>query len=131
MFIDGRIWKDLQTQTKLVVDDLVPETRYIFYIRIVDDFGTPSDYASVGVATPADQAKIAYHVNNHQEGILTKDGFEITDKRRNVLLAEMIFDTGKLSQARVWYNDNGVIKKVKKIYFNNGNDIKVNINYGG
>ena len=43
----------------------------------------------------------------------------------------MISDTGKLSQARVWYNDNGVIKKVKKIYFNNGSDIKVNINYGG
>lgn len=128
---DGRIWKDLQTQTKLVVNELVPETRYTFYIRIVDDFGTPSDYANVGFVTPADQAKIAYHVKNQQEGILTKDGFEITDKKRNVLLAEMISDTGKLSQARVWYNDNGVIRKVKKIYFNNGNDIKVNINYGG
>lgn len=128
---DGRIWKDLQTQTKLVVNDLVPETRYTFYIRIVDDFGTTSDFANVGFVTPADQAKIAYHVNNRQEGILTKDGFEITDKKGNVLLAEMISDTGKLSQAKVWYNDNGVIKKVKKIYFNNGKDIKVNINYGG
>lgn len=128
---DGRIWKDLQTQTKLVVDDLVPETRYTFYIRIVDDFGTPSDYASVGFVTPADQAKIAYHVIDYQEAILTKDGFEITDKKGNILLAEKISDTGKLSQAKVWYNDNGVIKKVKKIYFNNGNDIKVNINYGG
>lgn len=128
---DGRIWKDLQTQTKLVVDDLVPETIYTFYIRIVDDFGTPSDYANVEFVTPADQAKIAYHVIDYQEGILTKDGFEITDKKGNVLLAEMISDTGKLSQAKVWYNDNGVIKKVKKIYFNNGNDIKVNINYGG
>lgn len=128
---DGRIWKDLQTQTKLVVNDVVPETRYTFYIRIVDDFGTASDYANVGFVTPADQAKIAYHVNSHQEAILTKDGFEITDKKGNVLLAEMISDTGKLSQVRVWYNDNGVIKKVKKIYFNNGNDIKVNINYGG
>lgn len=128
---NGRIWKDLQTQTKLVVDDLVPETTYTFYIRIVDDFGTPSDYANVGFVTPADQAKIAYHANNHQEGILTKNGFEITDKKGNVLLAEIISDTGKLSQAKVWYNDNGVIKKVKKIYFNNGNDIKVNINYGG
>lgn len=128
---DGRIWKDLQAQTKLVVDDLVPETRYTFYIRIVDDFGTPSDYANVEFVTPADQAKIAYHVIDYQEAILTKDGFEITDKKGNVLLAEMISDTGKLSQAKVWYNDNGVIKKVKKIYFNNGNDIKVNINYGG
>lgn len=128
---DGKIWKDLQTQTKLVVDDLVPETRYIFYIRIVDDFGTPSDYANVEFVTPADQAKIAYHVIDYQEGILTKDGFEITGKNGNVLLAEMISDTGKLSQAKVWYNDNGVIKKVKKIYFNNGNDIKANINYGG
>lgn len=128
---DGRIWKDLQAQTKLIVDDLVPETIYTFYIRIVDDFGTPSDYANVVFTTPADQAKIAYHIVDYQEGILTKDGFEITDKKGNVLLAEMISDTGKLSQARVWYNDNGVIKKVKKIYFNNGNDIKVNINYGG
>lgn len=128
---DGRIWKHLQTQTKLVVDDLAPETRYTFYIRIVDDFGTKSDYANVGFVTPADQAKIAYHVIDYQEGILTKDGFEITDKKGNFLLAEMISDTGKLSQARVWYNDNGVIKKVKKIYFNNGSDIKVNINYGG
>lgn len=128
---DGRIWKNLQTQTKLVVDDLVPETTYTFYIRIVDDFGTPSDYANVGFVTPADQAKIAYHVIDYQEGILTKDGFEITDKKGNVILAKMISDTGKLSQAKVWYNDNGVIKKVKKIYFNNGNDIKVNINYGG
>lgn len=128
---DGRIWKDLQTQTKLVVDDLVPETIYTFYIRIVDDFGTPSDYANVGFVTPADQAKIAYHIIDYQEAILTKDGFEMTDKKGNVLLAEMISDTGKLSQAKVWYNDNGVIKKVKKIYFNNGNDIKVNINYGG
>ena len=128
---DGRIWKDLKAQTKLVVDDLVPETRYTFYIRIVDDFGTPSDYANVEFVTPADQAKIAYHIVDYQEGILNKDGFEITDKKGNVLLAEMISDTGKLSQAKVWYNDNGVIKKVKKIYFNNGNDIKVNINYGG
>lgn len=128
---DGRIWNDLQTQTKLVVDDLVPETRYTFYIRIVDDYGTHSDYANVEFVTPADQAKIAYHVIDYQEGILTKDGFEITDKKGNVLLAEMISDTGKLSQAKVWYNDKGVIKKVKKIYFNNGNDIKVNINYGG
>lgn len=128
---DGRIWKNLQTQTKLVVDDLVPETTYTFYIRIVDDFGTPSDYASVGFVTPADQAKIAYHIVDYQEAILTKDGFEVTDKKGNVLLSEMISDTGKLSQAKVWYNDNGVMKKVKKIYFNNGNDIKVNINYGG
>ena len=128
---DGRIWKDLQTQTKLVVDDLSPETIYTFYIRIVDDFGTHSDYANVEFVTPADQAKIAYHIVDYQEGILTKDGFEITDKKGNVLLAEMISDTGKLSQAKVWYNDNGVIKKVKKIYFNNGNDIKANINYGG
>lgn len=128
---DGRIWKNLQTQTKLVVDDLVPETTYTFYIRIVDDFGTPSDYANVEFVTPADQAKIAYHIVDYQEAILTKDGFEITDKKGNVLLAEMISDTGKLSRAKVWYNDNGVIKKVKNIYFNNGNDIKVNINYGG
>lgn len=128
---DGRIWKDLQTQTSLVVNDLVPETRYTFYIRIVDDFGTPSDYANVEFITPADQAKIAYHIIDYQEAILTKDGFEMTDKKGNVLLAEMISDTGKLSQAKVWYNDKGVIKKVKKIYFNNGNDIKVNINYGG
>ena len=128
---DGRIWKDLQTQTKLVVDDLAPETRYTFYIRIVDDFGTSSDYASVGFVTPADQAKIAYHRIDYQEAILNKDGFEITDKKGNVLLAKIIHDTKKLSQAKVWYNDNGFIKKVKKIYFNNGNDIKVNINYGG
>lgn len=128
---DGRIWKDLQTQTKLVVDDLSPETIYTFYVRIVDNFDTASDYANVEFVTPADQAKIAYHVIDYQEAILTKDGFEITDKKGNVLLAEMISDTGKLSQAKVWYNDNGVIKKVKKIYFNNGNDIKVNINYGG
>lgn len=128
---DGRIWKDLQTQTKLVVDDLVPETRYTFYIRIVDNYDTHSDYANVEFVTPADQAKIAYYVIDYQEGILTKDGFEITDKKGNVLLSEMISDTGKLSQTRVWYNDNGVIKKVKKIYFNNGSDIKVNINYGG
>ena len=128
---DGRIWKDLQTQTKLVVDDLVPETIYIFYIRIVDDFGTYSDYANVEFVTPTDQAKIAYHRIDYQEAILNKDGFEITDKRGNALLAKIIHDTNKLSQAKVWYNDNGVIKKVKKIYFNNGNDIKENINYGG
>lgn len=128
---DGRIWKDLQKQTKLVVDDLAPETTYTFYIRIVDDFGTPSDYANVEFVTPADQAKIAYHVIDYQEAILTKDGFEITEKKGNALLAEMISDTGKLSQAKVWYNNNGAIKKVKKIYFNNGNEIKVNINYGG
>lgn len=128
---DGRIWKDLQTQAKLVVNDLVPETRYTFYIRIVDDFGTPSDYASVEFVTPADQAKIAYHVIDYQEAILTKNGFKITDKKGNVLLAKIISDKGKLSQAKVWHNDNGVIKKVKKIYFNNGKDIKVNINYGG
>lgn len=134
---DGRIWKDLQTQTKLVVDDLAPETRYTFYIRIVDDFGTPSDYANVEFATPADQAKIAYHVIDYQEAslnqeaILNKDGFEITDKRGNILLAKIIHHTKELSQAKVWYNDNGFIKKVKKIYFNDGNDIKVNINYGG
>lgn len=96
---DGNIWKNLQTQTKLVVNDLVPETRYTFYIRIVDDFGSHSDYASVEFVTPADQAKIAYSQGD------------------------------KLVQSRVWYNKNGELKKVKKIYFNENGVLKVNKNY--
>lgn len=127
---DGRIWKDLKTQTKLVVDDLVPETRYTFYIRIVDDFGTTSDYANVEFVTPADQAKIAYNQNITEEKIMTTNGFELTDMRGNPINAVLMQDKESLRTAKLWFNYNGKIKKIKKIYFNDKGTIKVHKNFG-
>lgn len=127
---DRNIWKNLQTETKLVVSNLVPETTYTFYIRIVDNFDTVSDYASVKFVTPADQAKVAYNQDITEEKIMTANGFELTDMRGNPINAVLIQDKESLRTAKLWYNYNGKIKKIKKIYFNDKGTIKVHKNFG-
>lgn len=127
---DRNIWKNLQTETKLVVSNLVPETTYTFYIRIVDNFDTVSDYASVKFVTPADQAKVAYNQDITEEKIMTANGFELTDMRGNPINAVLMQDKESLRTAKLWFNYNGKIKKIKKIYFNDKGTIKVHKNFG-
>ena len=127
---DRNIWKNLQTETKLVVSNLVPETTYNFYIRIVDNFDTVSDYASAKFVTPADQAKVAYNQDITEEKIMTANGFELTDMRGNSINAVLMQDKESLRTAKLWFNYNGKIKKIKKIYFNDKGTIKVHKNFG-
>lgn len=127
---DRNIWKNLQTETKLVVSNLVPETTYTFYIRIVDNFDSVSDYASAKFVTPADQAKVAYNQDITEEKIMTANGFELTDMRGNPINAVLMQDKESLRTAKLWLNYNGKIKKIKKIYFNDKGTIKVHKNFG-
>lgn len=127
---DRNIWKNLQTETKLVVSNLVPETTYTFYIRIVDNFDSVSDYASAKFVTPADQAKVAYNQDITEEKIMTANGFELTDMRGNPINAVLMQDRESLRTAKLWFNYNGKIKKIKKIYFNDKGTIKVHKNFG-
>ena len=80
--------------------------------------------------TPADQAKVAYNQDITEEKIMTANGFELTDMRGNPISAVLIQDRESLRTAKLWFNYNGKIKKIKKIYFNDKGTIKVHKNFG-
>lgn len=130
---DGNNWSNLGTETSLKLSNLVPETSYTFRVRIVDNYGTVSDFASVSLTTPADQAKIAYntYTEPYEEPLLVDDDTELRDENDNTILADLKEPVGGVQQTRLWYNDNGVLKKVKKVYFNDNGKIKVHSNFGG
>lgn len=130
---DGNNWSNLGTETSLRLSNLVPETSYTFRIRIVDNYGTVSDFASVSFTTPADQAKIAYntYTEPYEEPLLVDDDTELRDENDNTIIADLKESVGGVQQTRLWYNDNGVLKKVKKVYFNDNGKIKVHSNFGG
>lgn len=130
---DGNNWSNLGTETSLTLSNLVPETSYTFRIRIVDNYGTVSDFASVSFTTPADQAKIAYntYTEPYEEPLLVDDDTELRDENDNTILADLKEPVGGVQQTRLWYNDNGVLKKVKKMYFNDNGKIRVHSNFGG
>lgn len=130
---DGNNWSNLGTETSLKLSNLVPETSYTFRIRIVDNYGTVSDFASVSFTTPADQAKIAYntYTEPYEEPLLVDDDTELRDENDNTILVDLKEPVGGVQQTRLWYNDNGVLKKVKKVYFNDNGKIKVHSNFGG
>lgn len=75
-------WIDLTTSTRLELSNLTPETTYKVYIRMVDNYGTASSSATVTFTTLVDQLKVDINVD------------------------------GVIKKARVFYNDNGSIKKV-------------------
>jgi hypothetical protein len=75
------------------------------------------------IKTLVDQFKLAYNTNLYQTEILTKDGVDILAKN----VVNLIVDTiGKerLRTAKVFYNDNGVIKKIKAVYYNKKGNIQ-------
>lgn len=123
-------WVDANHETSITIDNLKPETTYIFKVRIVDNYGTASDYASVQFTTIADQVKIACNGILYQDPLLSSSGDEITTKSCENIYVEKYSDSGVLKQTKLWYNDNGVIKKVKKAYYNDNGTIKVHKNYG-
>ena len=127
---DGSKWTDVAKRTSLTINDLAPETSYTFRVRIVDNYGTASDAASVSFTTIADQAKVALNLREYEDTLLTKDGFPITDKSGVNLSVNIVSQDGGLRQTRLWYNDNGKVKKVKKIYYNDNGKIKVHLNFG-
>lgn len=127
---DENYWSNLDTETSLKLSNLVPETSYIFRIRIVDNFGTVSDFASVSFTTPADQAKVAYNQDIAEEKIMTADGFELIDTNGNSIQALLVQKKESLRTAKMWFNHKGKLKKIKKIYFNDKGTIKVHKNFG-
>ena len=118
--LDNSNWINVGTDTQINLDNLSPETSYTLYVRIVDNFGSKSDNATFSFKTLVDQLKIAYNSNTYEENILTKDGLDILAKNGRE----------RLRTARVFYNDNGVIKKIKASYFNKKGKIIRHKNYG-
>lgn len=81
------------------------------------------------IKTLVDQLKIAYNTNLYQTEILTKDGVDILAKNGDNLIVDTI-GKERLRTAKVFYNDNGVIKKVKAAYYNKKGNIQHCKNYG-
>lgn len=127
--LDNSNWINAGTDTHINLDNLSPETRYTLYVRIVDNFGSKSDSATFSFKTLVDRLKIAYNTNLYQTEILTKDGVDILAKNGDNLLVDTIGNE-RLRTAKVFYNDNGLIKKVKASYFNKKGKIIRHKNYG-
>ena len=128
--VEDEKWIDANHETSITLDNLKPETTYTFKVRIVDNYGTASDYASVQFTTLADQVKLACNSIVYQDVLLNNSGDEITTKSGENIYVEKPSDAGVLKQAKLWYNDNEIIKKVKKAYYNDNGKIKVHKNYG-
>lgn len=130
--VEDEKWIDANHETSITLDNLNPETTYTFKVRIVDNYGTASDYASIQFTTLADQVKLACNSITYQDVLLNNSGDEITTKSGESIYVEKPSDAGVLKRAKLWYNDNGVIKKVKKAYYNDNDNgkIKVHKNYG-
>lgn len=84
---------------------------------------------SKSIKTLVDQLKLAYNTNLYQTEILTKDGVDILAKNGDNLIVDTI-GKERLRTAKVFYNDNGVIKKVKAAYYNKKGNIQHYKNYG-
>lgn len=81
------------------------------------------------IKTLVDQLKIAYNTNFYQTEILTKEGVDILAKNGDNLIVDTI-GKERLRTAKVFYNDNGVIKKIKAAYYNKKGNIQHYKNYG-
>lgn len=127
--LDNSNWINVGTDTHIYLDNLNPETSYTLYVRIVDNFGSKSDSATFSFKTLVDQFKLAYNTNLYQTEILTKDGVDILAKNRDNLIVDVL-GRERLRTARVFYNDNGFIKKMKAVYFNEKDNILRCKNYG-
>lgn len=126
--LDNSNWINVGTDTQINLDNLSPETSYTLYVRIVDNFGSKSDSATLSFKTLVDQLKIAYNTNLYQTEILTKDGVDILAKNGDNLIVDTI-GKERLRTARVFYNENGVIKIVKAAYYNKKGNIQHFKNY--
>ena len=81
------------------------------------------------IKTLVDQLKLSYNTNLYQTEILTKDGVDILAKNGDNLIVDVL-GRERLRTARVFYNENGVIKKVKAAYYNKKGNILRYKNYG-
>lgn len=126
--LDNSNWINVGTDTQIHLDNLSPETSYTLYVRIVDNFGSKSDSATSDFKTLVDQLKLAYNTNLYQTEILTKDGVDILAKNGDNLIVDTIGNE-RLRTAKVFYNDNGVIKKIKAVYYNKKGNIQHYKNY--
>lgn len=126
--LDDSKWINVGTDIGVFLNNLNPETSYTLYVRIVDNFGSKSDSATFRFKTLIDQLRIAYNSNTYEENILTKDGVDILAKNGYNLIVDVL-GRERLRKARVFYNDNGTIKKVKAVYFNKKGKILRHTNY--
>ena len=127
--LDNSNWINVGTDTQINLGNLSPETSYTLYVRIVDNFGSKSDNATFNFKTLVDQLKIAYNTSFYQTEILTKDGVDILAKNGDNLIVDTI-GKERLRTAKVFYNDNGVIKEIKAAYYNKKGNIQHYKNYG-
>lgn len=127
--LDNSNWINVGADTQINLGNLSPETSYTLYVRIVDNFGSKSDSATLSFKTLVDQLKIAYNTNLYQTEILTKDGVDILAKNGDNLIVDTI-GKERLRTAKVFYNENGFIKKIKAAYFNKKGNILRYKNYG-
>ena len=84
--LNGTDWTDIGTGTSLTLSNLNPESTYRFYVRMVDNYSTASDSASVLFTTLVDQMRIP-----------------------------VVMD-GKMITTRLYEVDNGLAIKIKKLY---------------
>lgn len=84
--IEGKSSKNVGQDTSVTIDNLDPETDYVFYVRLVDNYGGMSEKATVSFTTLIDQVK----------GYIKQEG--------------------QWKSARVFFKQNGEWKKVKKVY---------------
>lgn len=81
---NGTEWTSYGIERDIVFSDLNPETKYTIWIRIVDNFGTVSDAASVSFTTLVDQVKMPVVINgkiNSTRMWMVKDGQALKTKR--------------------------------------------------
>ena len=126
--LDNSKWTNVGTKTSLTLDGLSPQISYVLYVRIVDNYGTSSDSATFSFTTLSDQFKIAYNSDTYENELLTMDGNTISAIDGNILIVDVL-GRERLRKAKVFYNDNGTIKKVKNVYFNQKGNIKKFKNY--
>lgn len=92
----GEDWQDLGQTTVFTRTGLSPNTTYTVGVKLVDNYGSASEKATVSFTTLSDQAKVKIKVNG-------------------------VWETGK-----VWINVSGTWKKAKNVFVKSNNAWKKN-----
>lgn len=124
--IKATLDNDSKIGTDGIFEDLMPDKEYEVncYVRYRGDTSVLLENpVSKFIKTLVDQFKLAYNTNLYQTEILTKDGVDILAKNGVNLIVDTI-GKERLRTAKVFYNDNGVIKKIKAVYYNKKGNIQ-------
>lgn len=130
--IKATLDNDSKIGTDGIFEGLMPDKEYEVncYVRYRGDTSVLLENpVSKFIKTLVDQFKLAYNTNLYQTEILTKDGVDILAKNGYNLIVDTI-GKERLRTAKVFYNENGVIKKIKAAYYNKKGNIQHYKNYG-